>query len=163
VPTILEDNGYSAASAGALQALNALVQLAPAFVVPVIAAGRRDQVGLLGWIVLLQLLGALGLLLFIDVAALWIVVLGIGQGGALGLGLILPALRGGDAASVAALTAMSLCVGYIVAAAGPWLLGAVHDAVGGWTVALIVFAAMCVLELAPGLPASRAGSVEERS
>jgi MFS transporter, CP family, cyanate transporter len=131
--------------------------------VPVIAAGRRDQVGLLGWIVLLQLLGALGLLLFIDVAALWIVVLGIGQGGALGLGLILPALRGGDAASVAALTAMSLCVGYIVAAAGPWLLGAVHDAVGGWTVALIVFAAMCVLELAPGLPASRAGSVEERS
>ena len=44
--------------------------------------------------------------------------LGIGQGGALGLGLILPVLRGGGAASVAALTAMSLCVGYIVAAAG---------------------------------------------
>ena len=57
---------------------------------------------------------------------------------------------------MAALTAMSLCVGYIVAAAGPWLLGAVHDAFGGWTVALIVFAAICLLELAPGLPASRA-------
>jgi MFS transporter, CP family, cyanate transporter len=163
IPTVLEDNGYSARSAGALQALSALVQLAPAFAVPVLAARRRDQVGLLWWIVLLQFAGALGLLLAIDVAPLWIVVLGIGQGGALGLGLILPVLRGGSTAAVAALTAMSLCVGYMVAAAGPWLLGAVHDAFGGWTVALIVFAAICLLELAPGLPASRARSIEGRA
>jgi MFS transporter, CP family, cyanate transporter len=163
IPTILEDNGYSAGTAGALQALSALVQLAPAFLVPVLAARRRDQIGLLWWIVLLQLFGALGLLLWINVAPLWIVVLGIGQGGALGLGLILPVLRGGNAASVAALTAMSLCVGYMVAAAGPWLLGAVHDAFGGWSVALIVFAAICVLELAPGLPASRARKLEGRT
>jgi CP family cyanate transporter-like MFS transporter len=161
IPTVLEDHGYSAGSAGALQALSALVQLAPAFAVPVLAARRRDQVGLLWWIVLLQLAGALGLLLAIDVAPLWIVVLGIGQGGALGLGLILPVLRGGSTAAVAALTAMSLCVGYMVAAVGPWLLGAVHDAFGGWTVALIVFAAICLLELAPGLPASRARIIEE--
>jgi len=161
IPTVLEDNGYSAGTAGALQALSALVQLAPAFAVPVLAARRRNQVGLLWWIVLLQVAGALGLLLAIDVAPLWIVVLGIGQGGALGLGLILPVLRGGGAASVAALTAMSLCVGYMVAAAGPWLLGAVHDAAGGWTLALIVFTVICVLELAPGLPASRARTIEE--
>ena len=160
IPTVLEDNGYSAGTAGALQALAALVQLAPAFAVPVLAARAANQVGLLWWIVLLQLAGVLGLLLAIDVAPLWIVVLGIGQGGALGLGLILPVLRGGGAATVAALTAMSLCVGYIVAAAGPWLLGAVHDAFGGWTVALIVFAGICLLELAPGLPAARARSIE---
>ena len=69
-------------------------------------------------------------------------------------------LRGADAASVAALTAMSLCVGYIVAAAGPWLLGAAHDLTGGWTVALVVLAAICLLELVPGLPASRAVRLE---
>ena len=62
---------------------------------------------------------------------------------------------------MAALTAMSLCVGYMVAAAGPWLLGAVHDAAGGWSLALIVFAGICLLELAPGLPASRARTIEE--
>jgi CP family cyanate transporter-like MFS transporter len=163
IPTVLEDNGYSAGSAGALQALSALVQLAPAFALPVLAARRRDQVGLLWWIVLLQLAGALGLLLAIDVAPLWIVVLGIGQGGALGLGLILPVLRGGGAAAVASLTAMSLCVGYMIAAVGPWLLGAVHDAFGGWSVALIVFAGICLLELVPGLPASRARSIEGRA
>ena len=163
VPTILEDNGYSAGTAGALQALSALVQLAPAFLVPVLAARRRDQRSLLGVIVALQVAGVLGLLLAIDAAPLWIVILGVGQGGALGLGLILPVLRGGGAASVAALTAMSLCVGYIVAAAGPWLLGAVHDALGGWTVALIVFGVISLLELVPGLPASRARTLKEGS
>jgi CP family cyanate transporter-like MFS transporter len=163
IPTLLEDNGYSAGTAGTLQGLNALVQLAPAFAVPVLAVRRRSQVGLLWWIVLLQVAGVIGLLLAIDVAPLWILVLGIGQGGALGLGLFLPVLRGGSAAAVAALTAMSLCVGYMVAAAGPWLLGAVHDAFGGWTAALIVFAAICLLELAPGLPASRGRSIEGRA
>ena len=57
IPTILEDHGYSAGTAGALQALSALVQLAPAFAVPVLAARRRDQVGLLWWIVLLAARG----------------------------------------------------------------------------------------------------------
>jgi CP family cyanate transporter-like MFS transporter len=163
IPTVLEDHGFSAGSAGALQALGALVQLVPAFAVPVLAARSHNQIGVLLWIVSLQLVGVAGLLLATDLAAAWIVVFGIGQGGALGLGLILPVLRGGDAASVAALTAMSLCVGYIVAAAGPWLLGAVHDAAGGWTLALLVLAAICLLELAPGLPASRRRKLEGRT
>ena len=64
---------------------------------------------------------------------------------------------------MAALTAMSLCVGYIVAATGPWLLGAAHDATGGWTVALVVLATISVLELVPGLPASRARTLEGRT
>ncbi|MDQ1741615.1 MAG: transporter, family, cyanate transporter, partial [Pseudonocardiales bacterium] len=160
LPSVLEDAGFSEGAAGSLQALGAIVQLAPAFAVPVFAARRRDQRGVLAAIVAFSLAGVLGLILAPGAAAAWIVVFGLGQGGALGLGLILPVLRGGDAASVAALTAMSLCVGYIVAAAGPWLLGAAHDAAGGWTLALVALAAICVLELAPGLPASRARTLE---
>jgi MFS transporter, CP family, cyanate transporter len=163
LPSVLEDAGFSEGQAGTLQALGAIVQLAPAFAVPVLAVRRRDQRGVLAAIVAFSLAGVLGLMVAPGAAAGWIVVLGLGQGGALGLGLILPVLRGGDAASVAALTAMSLCVGYIVAATGPWLLGAVHDAAGGWTLALVALAAICVLQLAPGLPASRARSLEGRT
>ena len=163
IPTVLKEAGFSEGEAGSLQALGALVQLAPAFAVPVLAARSRDQIGVLLAIVGFSLAGVVGLIVAPGAALAWIVVFGIGQGGALGLGLILPVLRGGDAASVASLTAMSLCVGYIVAAAGPWLLGAVHDATGGWTVALVVLAAICVLELAPGLPASHAGKLEGRT
>ncbi len=160
---MLEDAGFSKGEAGSLQALGSLVQLAPAFAVPVLAARSRDQVGLLLAIVGCAFAGVLGLILAPGAAAAWIVVFGIGQGGALGLGLILPALRGGDPATVAALTAMSLCVGYTVAATGPWLLGAANDLTGGWTVALVVLAAMCLLELAPGLPAARARILEGRT
>jgi CP family cyanate transporter-like MFS transporter len=163
LPTVLEDAGFSEGEAGSLQALGALVQLAPAFAVPVLAARSRNQLGVLLAIVGFSLAGVVGLILAPGAALAWIVVFGIGQGGALGLGLILPALRGGDAASVASLTAMSLCVGYIVAAAGPWLLGAAHDATGGWTVALVVLGAICVLELAPGLPAARARTLKGRA
>ena len=54
-----------------------------------------------------------------DAALLWMVFLGIGQGGALGLGLILPVLRGRDPGQVAGMTAMAMGVGYLIAAAGP--------------------------------------------
>ena len=160
LPAVLEDAGYSKGEAGTLQAFGVLMQLVPAFAVPVLAARSRNQIGVLLAIVASSLAGVLGLIVAPGAALAWIVVFGIGQGGALGLGLILPALRGGDAASVASLTAMSLCVGFVVAAAGPWLLGAVHDATGGWTVALVALAGMCVLELAPGLPAVRARTLE---
>ena len=163
IPTVLEDAGFSEGEAGTLQALGVLMQLAPAFAVPVLAARSRNQVGVLFAIVGFALAGVLGLIFAPGAALAWIVVFGIGQGGALGLGLILPALRGGDAASVASLTAMSLCVGFVVAAAGPWLLGAVHDATGGWTIALVVLAAITVLELVPGLPAARARTREGRA
>jgi CP family cyanate transporter-like MFS transporter len=135
----------------------------PAFVVPVIAARSRDQIGVLLGIVAFTVAGVLGLIVAPGAAAAWMLVFGIGQGGALGLGLILPVLRGGDAATVASLTAMSLCVGYIVAAAGPWLLGGAHDLTGGWTVALVVLAVISLLELAPGLPAARARTLEGRT
>ena len=158
IPSVLEDAGFSKGEAGTLQALGVLMQLVPAFAVPVLAARSRNQIGVLFAVVGFALAGVLGLIVAPGAAPAWIVMFGIGQGGALGLGLILPVLRGGDAASVASLTAMSLCVGFVVAAAGPWLLGAVHDATGGWTVALAALAAMSVLELAPGLPAARANA-----
>ena len=163
LPSVLEDAGFTKGESGTLQALGVLMQLAPAFAVPVLAARSRDQTGVLFAIVGFALTGVLGLIVAPSAALAWIMLFGIGQGGALGLGLTLPALRGGDAASVASLTAMSLCVGFVVAAAGPWLLGAVHDATGGWTIALMALAAICVLELAPGVPAARARTLEGRA
>ena len=160
LPSVLEDTGFSKGEAGTLQALGVLMQLAPAFAVPMLAARSRNQIGLLFAIVGFSLAGVLGLIVAPGAALWWIVLLGIGQGGALGLGLILPALRGRDATSVAALPAMSLCVGFIVAAAGPWLLGAVRDATGGWTIGLVALAAISILELAPGLPAARARTLD---
>ena len=55
---------------------------------------------------------------------------------------------------------MALCVGYLVAATGPWLLGAVHDASGNWTTPLVVLIVMTLAELMK--PQKILGSAEER-
>jgi CP family cyanate transporter-like MFS transporter len=125
----------------------------------VLAARAPDQVRLLLAIVLVPSAGLLGVLALPELAPLWMVLIGFGQSGALGLGLTLPILRGGDAPTVASLTAMTLCVGYLVAAAGPWLLGAVHDAAGDWTAPLIVLIAITLAELVPGAVAARPSTI----
>jgi CP family cyanate transporter-like MFS transporter len=159
IPSILEDGGWSSEAAGGLLAFGALCGLAPAFMVPVLAARAPDQLRLLLAIVLVPSAGLLGVLLVPDLAPLWMVLIGFGQSGALGLALALPLQRGGDAPTVASLTAMALCVGYLVAAAGPWLLGAVHDASGDWKVPVVVLIAITLAELVPGVPAARASTI----
>ena len=155
LPSILVDAGRSPEAAGGLLALSAVTQLGPAFLVPLLAARMADQLPLLAATVAAAAAGLAGLLAAPALAPLWVVLIVLGQGGSLGLALILPLLRGGDARTVAALTAMALTVGYLVAAAGPWLLGAVHDAAGNWTLPLIVLIAITLLELVPGRPAAR--------
>ena len=65
-------------------------------------------------------------------------------------------LRGGSGPAVAALTAMALSVGYLISSVGPFLLGAVHDASGGWTVPLALLLAITAAELPAGVRATRA-------
>ncbi len=74
------------------------------------------------------------------------VFLGIGQGGALGLGLILPVLRGRDAGQVAGMTAMAMGVGYLIAATGPALVGAIRDLSGDWTWPIIALIVITIAE-----------------
>ena len=88
------------------------------------------------------------MLLAPDAALLWMVFLGIGQGGALGLGAD-PArcCAGSDPGQVAGMTAMAMGVGYLIAAAGPAIVGAVRDATGGWTWPIVVLLVMTAAQV----------------
>ena len=155
LPTILQAHGWSESGAGWVLAVDNAVQFVPAFIVPVLAGRRRSQTGLLATIVAIGVAGVVGLLIAPGGAVGWVLLIGIAQGSALGLGLILPVLRGGSGAAAGALTAMALSVGYLVAAAGPYLLGVVHDATGGWGVPLAVLAVIVAGELPAGVRATR--------
>jgi CP family cyanate transporter-like MFS transporter len=156
LPSILaDDGGYSEEAAGLLQALSALAQLPSAYLVPELAARRRGQEPILAGIVAVSALAVLGLIVAEGAAPLWMVVLGAGQGGALGLALILPVLRGGSPAAVSSLTAMTLSVGYLTASLGPWLGGVLHDATDAWGATLALLLVVTLLQAVPGLPASR--------
>jgi CP family cyanate transporter-like MFS transporter len=147
LPEILESHGTSEGYAGFLSGVTQLVQALPAFAIPVLAARRPTQTHLLALIVGSSFAGLLGVLVAPGAALLWMVVLGVGQGGALGLGLILPVLRGHDPGQVAGMTAMAMGVGYLIASAGPAIVGAVRDASGGWTWPIIVLLAMTVVQV----------------
>jgi CP family cyanate transporter-like MFS transporter len=155
LPEILQHDGFSKGAAGTLSALTQLVELAPAFAVPVIAARSRNQYAVLAAIVASTLVGLVGVLVASGAAVLWMIVLGLGQGGSLGLGLILPVLRGREPAETASLTAMSMAVGYVVAAAGPALLGAARDVSGGWTWPILLLILMTALQGPAALHSAR--------
>lgn len=159
LPEILESHDWSSQSAGALLALASLVSIVPAFAVPALAARRESQTPLLIGVAGTAAAGVAGLLVAPALAPLWAVLIGLGQGGSLGLGLILPVLRGKAPQLVASLTAMMLSVGYLTAACGPWLLGAVHDLSSGWGAPVAVLLALTLSQLVPGLRAARAGRI----
>jgi len=155
LPEILDSDGWSARAGGALLALASLVSAVPALLLPVVAGRRASQAPLVAAVTTTASAGVLGLILAPGLAPLWVVLIGLGQGGSLGLGLVLPVLRATSPGLVASLTAMTLSIGYLTAATGPWLIGAVHDLTSGWTAALGALLGLTLLQLVPGLAAAR--------
>jgi CP family cyanate transporter-like MFS transporter len=156
LPEILQEEGMSAARAGWMLALSQAVAIPTMSLAPVIAGRRPSQRGVVAVAVGLSGAGTLGLLLFGDAAgALWIVLLGLGQGACFSLALTLFALRAPDSEHAAALSGMAQSVGYLLAAGGPFLFGVLRDLTRAWTVPLALLLAVLVCLLISGLGAAR--------
>ncbi|MFE0772369.1 CynX/NimT family MFS transporter [Streptomyces sp. NPDC058861] len=156
MPTILVDHGMDRSTAGVVFAFNNLVQVAGAFVVPLLAGRMRSQRPLIVLVTTLVAAGYAGLMAApVQGAWLWSALLGVGQGGAVGLALTLIVLRSGDAVTAAGLSGMSQTVGYLLAAAGPLAAGTLHQATGSWTPPICAVLGVCAAALAVGLLAAR--------
>lgn len=156
MPTIFTDHGMSRSTAGVIFAFNNLIQVAGAFGVPLLAGRMRSQRPLIVLVTSMVAAGYAGLLVApVSGAWLWAAVLGIGQGGAVGLALTMIVLRSGDAHTAARLSGMAQTIGYLLAAVGPLTAGAVRQATGGWTVPIALVLGVCAAALAVGLFAAR--------
>ena len=155
-PSVEQAHGTSAAASGwhlfALQVAGLLANLATARLIP----RRADQRLLIGGAAVLVAAGIAGQLAFPAASLLWIVLAGAGGGANIVLALSLFGLRTRDHHQAAALSGMAQSVGYALAAAGPVLLGALHDATGSWTAPLVVLLGVIVVQVAAGVPAGRA-------
>ena len=69
---------------------------------------------------------------------------GLAQGAGFALALTLIVLRSPSPMTAARLGGVAQCLGYLLAAAGPPLLGALRDLTGGWTWPLVVLLAALV-------------------
>jgi CP family cyanate transporter-like MFS transporter len=156
LPEILQEGGMGAARAGWMLGLSQAVAIVAMFSAPVVAARRPSQRGVVVVAVLLAGAGALGLLVAgSTAAALWVVLLGLGQGASFSLALAFFALRSPDPGHAATLSGMAQSVGYLLAAAGPFLFGVLRDATGAWKVPLALLLAIMVCLLIAGLGAAR--------
>ncbi|WP_328293991.1 MFS transporter [Kineococcus sp. NBC_00420] len=152
--TMVHDrSGTDRAAAGVLLSVMQVAGVVGSLLVPVVAGRtvvrtRRAAMGATTF----TMTGLLLLLLVPDAAVVAVVVAGLGMGGAVVLALASVSARAADGATAVALSGMAQGVGYLAAAVGPVLIGALHVASGSWTVPLVVL----VLVAAGQLVAARA-------
>jgi CP family cyanate transporter-like MFS transporter len=155
-PSVEQAHGTSAAAAGwhlfALQVAGLLANLVTARLIPRHPDQRLLTLGATG----LVAAGIVGQLAAPTASLLWIVLAGAGGGASIVLALSLFGLRTNDHHQAAALSGMAQSVGYALAAGGPILLGALHDATGSWTAPLFVLLVVLVVQAGAGLRAGRA-------
>src|SRR5580704_12138457 len=156
LPTIFQERGTSAVTAGNLLALMAAGNLVGALTVPVLAHRAPDQralvvpsmtamgVGLAG-----SLWAPLGGVWF------WVLVLGIGQGSCLALAIFFMVARAPDPGVAASLSAFAQSAGYLVSSAGPLELGLLHSATGSWSIPVALLLVLCGAALVVGIFAAR--------
>jgi len=156
LPTIFQDRGDSAVTAGNLLALMGVGNLATSLLVPVLAHRRPSQRGLVVPSLIGTAAGLAGSLWApLGSAPFWVLVLGVSQGSCLGLAIFFMLARAPDAGVAASLSAFAQSVGYLVASAGPLVVGLLHSATGSWNLPLALLLVLCAAELATGLLAGR--------
>ena len=156
LPTMFRDRGVSPGGAGTLLALMALGGVPTALIIPVLAHRARNQRVLIAWTVAASAAGLAGAWFApLGSAAAWVLLLGLGQGAALGLAIYFTMARAPDPRAAASLSAFAQGVGYLVATTGPLAVGFLHTATGSWTVPVSVILVITGLELAAGWQAAR--------
>jgi CP family cyanate transporter-like MFS transporter len=155
LPSILRDHGFSPDAAGALNSVYALLGIPASVMSPVIATRQRDQRAVMFVFASLEPLAVAGLLLAPGAAAIWVPVYALGQGGSFALALTLMVIRAPDPQRAAELSGMAQAIGYCIAALGPFLVGVLHDATGGWDAPLLFLLALGAPMLLAGWGAAR--------
>ena len=155
LPVMLQDEGVSLTVSGQMLSLYSLLGIVGALVVPPLAVRRSDHRALAavcagGW-----LAGIAGLLLAPPAYLLWTLLLGVTQGAGIGMALTLVVLRARSNLVARSLSGMVQMVGYLVAALGPLLMGALRDRTGSWQAPLLLLLGVAATMLLAALGAGR--------
>lgn len=138
---ILRERGLDGVTAGAIVSVSVMVQAAACLVAPHLAVRGKDQRVINVTLCALAVVALLGLLFApLSTVWFWAVLQGIGQGGLIAVAMTVIVLRTRDPHMAAHLSGMAQCVGYLLAAIGPLIVGLIRGWTGsfGWSAVLIV-------------------------
>ncbi|MFD5600566.1 CynX/NimT family MFS transporter [Leucobacter sp. NPDC058333] len=163
VPTVFQDAGIDARTAGWLLSFSALPGVVGSLVAPIIARRVRPPWVLVIIAVVLIGAGFLGLAISpVEGAYVWMTLLGLGQGAGISLALSYIVWRSPDAQHTGQLSTMAQGFGYLIAGLGPIGIGAIHAATGEWRVPLGVLIGLLVLQAIAGVVASQERHILQR-
>ncbi|WP_101525204.1 MFS transporter [Nocardioides houyundeii] len=161
LPQVYRDAGLSPNYAGTLQALLAATGIVGSLAMPTLIIRARTLSPYVVSFGVLLAAGYLGLLRApATVPWLWALMLGV-AGFAFPLAIALLPARTRHPEVTAQLSGFVQPVGYLAAAAGPVLVGLLHEATGGWTLVLVLLAATAVPFTWAGLRACRPVIVDD--
>ena len=122
---------------------------------------RTNQASLILGLSVCYVAGYLGLLVWPGQGALlWALLIGVGTG-MFPLILTLVGLRARTSDGTAALSGFTQSIGYLIAAIGPFLMGALYGATGGWTVPLLLLIVLLVPQAVAGVLVARPRYLED--
>jgi MFS transporter, CP family, cyanate transporter len=162
MPEIFRDAGFSASNAGLLLALTTSVSIPVSFALPGLAVRLPNQSPIVIGLAACYIVGYTGLLLWPSQGAIaWCLLIGLGTG-AFPLVLTLLGLRSATPDGTAALSGFTQSVGYLIAAIGPFMMGAMYDATGSWSLPLAMLIAFVVPLLWTGLQVAKPQIIEDQ-
>jgi MFS transporter, CP family, cyanate transporter len=140
--SLWRDAAFSATEAGLLVGLVAATAIPLSLWAPTRLARSADPRWLLFAIMACYPIGYVGILVSPHAGAVvWALLIGAATT-TFPLVLTLVGLRARTPEGTAALSSVTQSMGYLIAAAGPFAFGALHDATGGWTWPLVVLTAL---------------------
>lgn len=161
---ILRERGLDGVVAGGIVSVSVMVQAAACLVVPHIAVRGKDQRLINVTLCAFAVVALLGLL-FAPLSTVWVwaVLQGIGQGGLIAAAMTAIVLRSRDPHVAAHLSGMAQCVGYLLAAIGPFIVGLIRGWTGSFAWCAVLFVALGLGAAFNGWRAGRALHVNART
>ena len=163
-PSMMHDlEGISAARSGVILFIYQIFVLGSVMVTPVFIHRMHDQRLIGVGVSAMILLGYAGLYFDPAHALAWMIVMGMGAGGALVLAITLFSLRVETATQSVALSGMAQAVGYTTAAVTPIVIGLFHDLTQSWTPAMLLMICLALLQVVTGYLSGRSRKIPVRA
>lgn len=163
LPTILVELGYSHHQAGVIHGVLQLFTAVPAIILIPLMAKISDKRFLSFSLTIMAFFGIVGLIYAPNYAMIWGMLFGFGAGGGFIVALALISLRTQTAHQAATLSGMAQFLGYLLAATGPIIMGAIHEHNGSWQQPLALCAIVALVWSIFAVLASKSQLISSKS
>ncbi|MDM1398401.1 CynX/NimT family MFS transporter [Myroides odoratimimus] len=151
LPKVAITWGIPKEDAGWLLSYMQFAQLPMTFIGAIIASKLSNQKLLAIGTGVLFAIGIAGLLIFkVNMIALWCVLIGTASGLAFSLSMLFFVLRTSSTTQAAELSGMAQSIGYLIAACGPPVFGALFDVTQSWSMSLMFLLVMSITLIVSG-------------